>query len=98
MIVDIEELEDSVEENIMFLEPRDLFDGAILGLAERAGGVCIVAYDRDACIHCLMKANSWNWDAAEDWFQCNVADAWHGEGTPVFIDRLDPMPNASGPH
>jgi hypothetical protein len=74
-----------VEDNTKFLEP-DMFDEAILGVAEQCGMQAVVAYDRQVCIEVLMRMDM-DRDEAEEYFEFNVAGAHMGDGTPVFIDR-----------
>jgi hypothetical protein len=72
-----------IDEELLLLEP-DMFDEAIIGLAERADGMMAVAYDRTRCIDIL--ARSMSREDAEEFFEFNTAGAWMGEATPVFID------------
>lgn len=67
----------------LFMEPSD-FDEAIIGVAERAGGMNVVAYDRTLVIDIL--ARSMPREEAEEYFEFNTIGAWMGELTPVFID------------
>lgn len=68
----------------LFLEPSS-FDEAIVGIAERAGGLAAVAYDRSACIAVLVR-DGMTIDEAEEWFEFNTASAYVGPGTPIFVD------------
>lgn len=70
-------------EDLLFLEP-EAFDEAIIGLAERAGGMTAVAYDRTRCVDILARDMSR--EDAEEFFEFNTAGAWVGEHTPVFVD------------
>ena len=63
----------------------DGFDDAILGVAERCGQPTLVAYDRSRCIDILV-AQGMDREEAEEYFEFNVAGAWVGEQTPVWID------------
>lgn len=91
MIADLDLLEEQLtDEQALFLEPRAVFDAAIIGIAERAGGLRVVAYDSDQCIAALMDAHGWDFDDAIEWFEFNTKGAYVGDGTPVFIDRLTP--------
>lgn len=75
-----------VAEDALLLEP-DTFDRAIVGLAERAGGMCVVAYSREKCIEVLMDDGCTEEEAVEH-FEFNTLGAWAGDGTPVFITEL----------
>jgi hypothetical protein len=70
-------------EEALFLDPSD-FDEAIIGIAERAGGLSVVAYDRSVVIDILER--DMPRDEAEEFFEFNTIGAWMGECTPVFID------------
>lgn len=63
----------------------DGFDDAILGVAERCGQPTLVAYDRCRCID-ILEAQGMSREDAEEYFEFNVAGAWVGEQTPVWID------------
>ena len=69
------------EEELLF---ADGFDDAILGLTYRAGH-SIVLYDRDACIRILMARDEMSLEDAEEFFDYNVAGAYHGPKTPLYI-------------
>lgn len=92
MIESLQALEDVLAEegSALFLEPRDTFDRAIIGLAERAAGTLFVlAYDRDLCVQALAAENEWDEETALEFFEYNTIGAWAGEGTPVFITRIE---------
>ena len=70
----------------------DGFDQAILGICEIHGSPPIVAYDRELCIQILMaqfgqsgEALDDSREAAEEFFEYNVAGAYMGAHTPAFI-------------
>lgn len=44
----------------------------------------IAIYDREKCID-IFAGGMDNTEDAEEYFEFNVAGAWIGEGTPVFI-------------
>lgn len=76
-------------EEILFLEPRETFDRAIVGLTQRAGStLTVVAYDRDKCIEAMMQDNDWDYEDAVEFFEFNTAGAWVGDGTPIFIEGV----------
>ena len=66
----------------------DGFDDAILGVCERAGSPCIVAYDTNRCIDILMNNSEMDLDEATEYFYVNVVGAYMGERTPVFITNF----------
>ena len=60
----------------------DGFEAAIVGIAEGCGRSPAVVYDREKCVAILMDR-----DEAEEFFEFNVAGAYVGAGTPVFLVR-----------
>lgn len=64
----------------------DGMDEAIIGIAERCGMAPVPAYSRSKIIEILSREMPG--DEAEEYFEFNIAGAWVGEGTPVFIDFL----------
>ena len=69
----------------------DGFDEAIIGYAEvwlNSSQERVMAYDRDKCIEVLMERDDMGWDEANEYFDFNVAGAYVGEKTPVFISRV----------
>lgn len=88
----VEQMEDDLvhdDEGALFLEPRDMFDPCIIGMAEQPGGMRIVAYDEDLCIAALMKHSDMDYDEAVEFFMFNTKGAYMGEGTPIFIERIE---------
>jgi hypothetical protein len=84
--VTLDELELQLEGSAAyFLEPREVFDSAILGIAERVDGLHVIAYDSERVLQALMDANDWDVDEARDWFEFNTAGGYVGPGTPLFI-------------
>lgn len=73
---------DSMDPDLLMLAPE--FDEAVLGLAERAGGLMVVAYDRSRVVDVLER--DMEREEAEEWFEFNIAGVWMGEGTPLFVD------------
>lgn len=87
----LEDLENALDGgDALFLEPRSMFDKAIIGIAERADGMAVVAYDAERVVQALMEGHEWDEDEAREWYHFNTAGAWVGPGTPVFIDLIDP--------
>jgi hypothetical protein len=70
----------------------DGFDEAILGISQRVGMEDVVAYDRDKCISVLMDRDGMSQEDAVEYFEFNVAGAYLGENTPVFISMFPTAP------
>lgn len=81
-------MERLAEAEAVLLEPQDLFNPALVGIASRADGIFVAAYDAEKCIQALMKQNRWGYGEALDWFEFNTAGGFMGDGTPVFLDML----------
>ena len=64
----------------------DGFEDALVGLGFQFN-TPIAVYDRVQCLDILMTRDGMTKDEAEEYFSFNVAGAWMGRGTPVFIDR-----------
>lgn len=88
MIEDVQMLEDLLEDSgALFLEPRATFDRAIVGLVERPN-LSVVCYDRHLVIQALVDESGMDIDEATEYYEFNIAAAWVGEGTPVFLERV----------
>jgi hypothetical protein len=69
----------------MFLEPREVFDSAIIGLARWIDGLPVVAYDSERVVRALMEKHGLNEDEAREWYEFNTTGANVASGTPVFV-------------
>ena len=82
----INEYLEQMDVEAVFLDPPETFDEAILGIAETAGDLCTIAYDRVRIIDAFV-AQGMTRDEAEEWFEYNtVRGCAHLENPPVFID------------
>lgn len=72
-------------DDAMLLEPREVFDPCVIGIAERLG-LRVAAYDSAKVIHALMDHHGWDEKEAGEWFEFNIAGSWMGEGSPVFLE------------
>jgi len=63
----------------------DGFDLAVIGVGSRCGQPDILVYDSQLCIDTLMDGGMGH-DEAVDYFEFNVAGAWVGDDTPLFVD------------
>lgn len=70
--------------NLLF---ADGFDEAILGVAERCGGVLVVVYDYAKCVEVLIEREKMSHEDAIEWMGFNVLGAFVGEKTPWFLHR-----------
>ncbi len=79
-----EDLSESIDEQTLFLEEED-FDAAIIGVTSIQGRA-IIAYDEEKVIECLMRRGMDHEDAIE-WYEFNIACAYMGEWTPIYVRR-----------
>lgn len=78
-----EYLEETGQE-MMLLEPAS-FDQAIVGLLEGAGVPTTLCYSREKVIELLMEEDGMDREDAEEYFSFNIAGAYIGESTPLFL-------------
>jgi hypothetical protein len=84
---DIREHLNDMFEGLLFLSERE-FDAAILGVAERIGMSPIVAYDTAKIIDILCERDGMEDDEASEFFEFNIAGAYVGDRTPIFIAQI----------
>ena len=66
----------------------DGFDEAILGVACRCGQPDLVAYSVSKCVELLMKDGA-TYEEALEYFEFNMAGAWSGDETPIWVYERD---------
>jgi len=66
----------------------DGFDEAIVGIGRQFNNTMVV-YDEQKCLEILMERDHMSREEAEEFFEFNVAGAWVGESTPVFLRHAD---------
>ena len=64
----------------------DGFDEAIIGVVERMG-LQAICYDKNKVIEILMR--DMDEDEAWEYFDFNIAGAWVGDSTPLFLERME---------
>jgi|TARA_B110000858_G_C17587262_1_gene374001 hypothetical protein len=83
-------MKESVLDILSEINPQALkadgFDDAILGMSIRVGDDNLIAYDYDKCVKILQKEMSYE-DAVE-YLEFNVVNSYVGEGTPIFIKKI----------
>ncbi|ATN94440.1 hypothetical protein BSP9_091 [Bacillus phage BSP9] len=85
--MDYKEMKEYISEGNETMLFVDGFDEALLGLVNIAGpnGFYEAAlYDKDLCIGILMKREGMTEEEAVEYFECNIANAYVGRGTPAF--------------
>lgn len=76
-----------IDPELVLLDPAERYDKCIIGIASRIGMDDCVAYDRSKVIAELMNDGMTEEDA-EDFFSFNIAGAYVGARTPIFIEVL----------
>ena len=66
----------------------DGFDDAIVGVGNKFGDQLCVIYDADRVIDILMKEGM-DYAEAMEHFDFNIAGAYVGEQTPIFIHKIE---------
>jgi hypothetical protein len=89
MTTDVDGLKEWVSEWNEEALLADGFEDAIVGICERFGALPVAAYDRVKCIEILVERDGMNYDEALEYFDFNVAGAYVGDGTPVFLTLRD---------
>ena len=69
-------------DDLLFMDGPE-FDEAIAGIAERADGNHVVAYDTLRVLDILEK--DMTPDEAREYFDFNISCAWVGPKTPVYL-------------
>ena len=67
----------------------DGFDDAIIGIGSRCGQPDLLVYDVDTALDILMDRDGMDYEEAQEYFSFNVEGAWVGEGTPIWLHRID---------
>tara|TARA_R110000744_G_scaffold95919_3_gene185273 strand:- start:416 stop:742 length:327 start_codon:yes stop_codon:yes gene_type:complete len=66
----------------------DGFDDALIGVGNQTGSVDCLVYDRQKCIKVLVDRDGMTYEEAVEFFEFNVACAYVGKGTPIFIEPI----------
>jgi hypothetical protein len=69
---------------LIFLDPPEHFDAAILGVLHGYGQEPAVLYD-EARVLTAMTDSGMTMDDAQEWFEYNTLGAYLGEATPRFL-------------
>lgn len=71
------------------LEPRSIYDKAIVGLVYRCGQQPMVVYGHQQLVSALRGAG-WAEEHALEHIDINVMGSWVGEGTPGVLVMMAP--------
>ncbi len=75
--------------DLIFYDPPEYFDGAILGVVTGFGQEPAVLYDEAKVIAAMAK--DMGEEAAVEWFGYNTIGAYMGENTPRFLTRPEDL-------
>ena len=78
-------MENYEDEEFVVFEPREDYDFAIIGVAERFGQPAVLAYDIRKILKMHRERDGMPPEEAEEWFYTNTLGGWFGDTTPVFI-------------
>ena len=82
----LEEHEEELEDSFL-LEPRDVYDQAILGIMRRCGQQPLIVYDRELIIE-VLEANGSSYLEAVEWLEYNIEGCWVGACTPGIVTTV----------
>lgn len=75
-------------DELLFLDPPEMFDACIAGVAERcAFGPAVVYYT--AKVLDALVASGLDEESAQEHFEFNILGAYVGEHTPLFLSGVD---------
>ena len=61
---------------------------AVIGIATRADGLRVVCYSIEKIIEIFMKRDGMTEEEAYEFYEFNVACAWVGDKTPIFVETI----------
>lgn len=74
-------------DELLFLDPAEVFDRAIVGVVHGAGKALSVVYDEETVLQVLVDSGM-TADEADEYFLFNTAGAYVGERTPLFFTKV----------
>lgn len=83
-----EQLAEHFGEELLFLDPAEQFDACLIGVASRCGMDPVAVYDEAKVINALVDSGMTPEEAIE-WYEFNIAGAYVGERTPMFLTTLE---------
>jgi hypothetical protein len=77
-------------ENLKEINPEALvlpgYDHAIMGTVSRCGFTPVLCYDSEEIIATLVDRDGMEHEEAVEFFEFNILGAYHGEGTPMYLN------------
>lgn len=76
-------------EDIQEINPEailcDGFNDAIIGMAERINLSPVVAYSVEKMLDIMIARDGMTYEEALEYYDYNIAGAWLGDNTPIYI-------------
>ena len=73
--------------DLLFLEPRESFDKAIIGIVTRIN-LAVLCYDEAEILNVLIQPDfQMSYEDAIEHLEYNIKGSYNGENTPVFLTR-----------
>jgi|10_taG_2_1085330.scaffolds.fasta_scaffold05263_4 hypothetical protein len=66
----------------------DGFEDALVGFGYQFN-YPVAVYKKEKCLEILIERDGMSWEEAVEYFDFNVAGAWVGESTPVFLETQE---------
>ena len=79
------DIEDFVNPDVLFLEPRDLYDSCIVGTTYDGSQL---VYNSFLIIQALCSESNMDQEEASEYFEYNILGSYVGEHTPIFIEVI----------
>ena len=89
MTIDVEQIKAQAFELNKEVRFADGLDKAIIGIVVNNENQSVIAYSIPKIIEILMGDNELPEEEAYEWFDFNIAGAYVGKGTPVYLDILE---------
>lgn len=73
------------DDDLMFLDPPEIFDKCILGVSESIASPIQICYSVDKIISALEEDMNIDRDVAMEHFEFNILGSYMGDNTPRFV-------------
>ena len=92
MSVDIAKLEGQVHALNPEALMADGLEDSIIGIVVNNEGIPVVAYSIPKILAHFMEHDEFTHEEAYEYFEFNIAGAYMGDGTPVYLDVMEIVP------
>ena len=85
--------DDPLYEDLLLLEPREVYDKCILGVVRRFSS-SFVLYSKSCVLEAVAadiedEEYGDRYEQAVEWFEFNMAGAWVGDATPGYLEDAE---------